>query len=117
KYGAPADKIQVIYSMVPKVFFEAYLPLKPKDKSFIKILSVGRPHWIKGYPYAIHAMAKLKKLGYNIQYQIVGIDQPDEELLFLISELGLNQEVTLHEEISQLELITLMQSKDIMLLS
>src|SRR5690606_7874645 len=31
KYGAPADKIPVIYSMVPKVFFEAYLPLKPKD--------------------------------------------------------------------------------------
>lgn len=117
KFGASTDKIQVIYSMVPKLFLEAYQPLKPKAKSAIKILSVGRPHWIKGYTYAIRAIAELKNHGYNVQYQIVGMNRQDEELLFLISELGLEHEVVLHKSMSQVELIALMQTQDVLLLS
>lgn len=117
KYGAPTDKIQVIYSMVPNLFFDAYQPLKPKDKSAIKILSMGRPHWVKGYAYAIQAIATLKNKGYTVQYQIIGIDKPDEELLFLIAELGLEKNVSLKPKMPQSELIALMQTQDIMLLS
>lgn len=117
KYGAPTDKIQVIYSMVPKLFFDAYQPLKPKTKNNVKILSVGRSHWVKGYTYAIQAIAALKNQGHNVQYQIVGIDKPDEELLFLIAELGLEKNVSLKSKMPQTELIALMQTQDIMLLS
>lgn len=117
KYGAPADKIHVIYSMVPKLFLDAYQPLSPKTRSPIKILSVGRPHWIKGYIYGIRAIAELKKRGYMVQYQIVGMHRLDEELLFLISELGLEHDVILHKGMSQDKLMGLMQTQDVLLLS
>lgn len=117
QYGANANTIHVIYSKVPKFFLDAFQVLKPKQDRTIKILSVGRAHWVKGYSYAIHAMAELKKLGYLVEYQIIGIDKPDEELLFLIAELGLKEHILLRPKISQTELLTLMHGQDAMLLS
>lgn len=117
KYRASVEKILVIYSMVPPIFLEAYKSLKPKTDNIIKILSVGRSHWKKGYPYAIQAISILKNKGYTVQYQIIGIDKPDEELLFLIAELGLYHEVILRKSMAQSELIRLMQTQDALLLS
>ncbi|MEO8773215.1 MAG: glycosyltransferase family 4 protein [Gelidibacter sp.] len=117
KYGASTEKIKVIYSILPKLFLDAYQPLQSKTGSTINILSVGRPHWIKGYTYAIESMAELKNRGYSVQYQIIGIDKPDEELLFLIAEFGLSQNVVLQPKMSQTKLMALMQTQDIMLLS
>lgn len=117
KFGAPTDKIHLIYSMVPKLFLDAYQPLKPKTSNTINILSVGRPHWIKGYTYAIRAIAELKNQGYSVQYQIVGMNRQDEELLFLISELCLEHDVILHKGMSQDKLMGLMQTQDVLLLS
>src|SRR5690606_27197752 len=74
-------------------------------------------HWKKGYAYAIRAVAELKNQGYSVLYQIVGMNRQDEELLFLISELGLEHEVILHKGISQEKLMALMQTQDILLLS
>lgn len=117
KYGAVTEKIKVIYSILPKMFLDAYQPLQSKKRSTIKILSVGRSHWIKGYTYAIEAMAELKNRGHTVHYQIVGIDKADEELLFLIAEFGLSQNVVLQPKMSQTELMAVMQTQDIMLLS
>ncbi|MFD2550398.1 glycosyltransferase family 4 protein [Bizionia sediminis] len=117
KYGAPPDRITVIHSLVPQVFLDAYQPIQQRISKPFKIISVGRPHWIKGYPDAIYAIAALKKQGFAVTYQIIGMDTPDEELLFLIAELGLQKQVTLRGNVQQAELIKIMQDQDALLLS
>tara|TARA_R110002111_G_scaffold259176_2_gene328946 strand:+ start:8902 stop:10092 length:1191 start_codon:yes stop_codon:yes gene_type:complete len=116
KYNVVTEKTHIIYSVIPDLFIDAYEPLKQKKHQTIKILSVGRPHWIKGYTYIIKALAELKNLGYKFQYQIVGIDKPDDELLFLIDALDLKRNVILQKSVSQPELIKLMKTQDVMLL-
>ena len=117
KYGATAHTIQVIHSIVPSLFLDAYQPLKPNAGKLLKLVSIGRAHWIKGYSYALQAINELKNLGYTIKYQIVGINEPDEELLFLIEQFGLIQEVRLLPTMQQTELLKMMQSQDALLLS
>lgn len=117
KYGADARNCHVIYSMIPQLFLKAYQPLKAKTGNPIRIISVGRPHWVKGYTYAIQAMAILKNQGYDIEYQIIGIDKPDEELLFLISEFGLEHNVKLQPKMPQTALLAIMKTQSLMLLS
>jgi len=73
----------------------------------IKILSIGRNHWIKGYKYAIEAMKNLKEQGLYFQYEIIGADR-SEELLYLINDYGLSSEIILTPRISQSEVFNKM---------
>lgn len=92
KYGAPKNRCQVIYSGLNLEL------LQPKPVSFstprIKILSVGRSHWKKGYAYILDACHLLKEVGCSFEYKIIGI-QNDEELLYQIKDLNLGDDVSI----------------------
>lgn len=64
----------------------------------VKILSVGRSHWIKGYDYALQACKLLKEQGLSFEYTIIGA-AGDEELQFLRADLGLEKEVVFLEQV------------------
>jgi colanic acid/amylovoran biosynthesis glycosyltransferase len=81
----------------------------------LKIISVGRAHWIKGYDIAIKAMAELKIQGLQFHYQIIG-GENDQELLFLIEDLGLTSDVELLPQLPQQKVFELMSSTDVFLL-
>jgi len=66
---------------------------KQSDK-FI-IVSVGRLAWKKGYEYGLQAVAKLKALGIPVEYRIIADGQYRQPILFAISELGLDNEVSI----------------------
>ena len=85
-----------------------------KSQNPLRLLSVGRPHWIKGYPYALEACSILKKNKINFQYQIIGA-KGDEELLVLIDCLGLSDCVFLLHKINQNEVYQTMKSSSILL--
>jgi colanic acid/amylovoran biosynthesis glycosyltransferase len=76
---------------------------------------VGRPHWKKGYDYALKACAKLDQQGIDFKYTIIGA-AGDEELLFLIDDLGLQDHVTLTDKLPQAKVFELMQKSDLLLL-
>lgn len=59
----------------------------------VKILSVGRLTWVKGYEFALQAMAELKHRGVRFEYRIIGAGEMFEALAFARHQLGLSEEV------------------------
>ena len=83
KYGVDADKITIINPAVD----EKLLDSKPQRKSIensdiLKIISVGRCHWIKGYTFALDAMNILKKEGIQFHYTIIAGGRDHENMHF-----------------------------------
>jgi colanic acid/amylovoran biosynthesis glycosyltransferase len=81
----------------------------------LKILSIGRGHWIKGYDYALQSCKILKEKGVPFKYTIIG-GAGDEELQFLVDNLGLKNYVYLEKRKPQSEVFSLMQETSLLLL-
>lgn len=90
---------------------------KPKTtiNTELKVLSIGRSHWLKGYNYALDAFALLKQENIKFHYTIIGIDN-EEELIFQRNQLNLEEEVTFQKSVSFQKIITEMHEADIVLL-
>ncbi|MCW5897451.1 MAG: glycosyltransferase family 4 protein [Bacteroidetes bacterium] len=59
----------------------------------VRILSVGRLEWKKGYEYALRAVRQLVDRGVSVEYHIVGSGAYLEALTFARYEMGLEQVV------------------------
>ena len=59
------------------------------NPGILRILTIGRLHWIKDYPLALRTMATLKKAGITFTYTIIGEGPDREQLMFLIHALEL----------------------------
>lgn len=81
----------------------------------IKLLSVGRGHWVKGYNYALKCCKILKATGVSFNYTIIG-GADNEELLYLRNEYDLNDLVHLKERMSQDQVFELMSSSSLLLM-
>lgn len=81
----------------------------------IKMLSVGRAHWVKGYDYALQACRILKEQNRSFHYDIMGATG-DEELQFLVADLGLEDFVSLRHRVSQTEVVKMMEEASLLLL-
>lgn len=123
--SAIQDKSNKIFSSsykVDKVVYSGFdfknLPVKKNQDrgGVLKIISVGRNHWKKDYATAIKSMFLLKKKGLDFVITIVGIEQ-DEELLFLVNDLGLSENVKFIKKIPQQSVYELMCGSDVLLLS
>jgi colanic acid/amylovoran biosynthesis glycosyltransferase len=112
-YAHPNKIDQVVYTGIDLSKFE-YQPQVVKNE-ILHIISVGRPHWIKGYEYALKACALLNKQGIDFKYTIIGA-AGDEELLFLIDDLGLQDKVELTSKLPQANVFELMKGSDLFLL-
>ncbi|MCB1031706.1 MAG: glycosyltransferase family 4 protein, partial [Acidimicrobiales bacterium] len=56
----------------------------------LRLVSVGRLHWTKGYEYALEAVAKLRSRGLHVQYKIIGDGDLHEASHFWRHQLGLD---------------------------
>lgn len=88
---------------------------KYERNEILKLLSVGRPHWKKGYNYALLACKSLLEKDISFHYTIVGA-KDSEELLFMINDLGLKGKITLTGNIDQDLVYKMMKTSDLMLL-
>lgn len=113
KYSASSDRVDIVYSGLPL----EELPFKQKQSISepLRIISIGRNHWIKGYLHALDAVSKLHKWGIPFSYYLVGVN-PDEELLFQYHELGLEQYVQFLPFKPFNEIKELIQACDVLLL-
>jgi colanic acid/amylovoran biosynthesis glycosyltransferase len=81
----------------------------------IRIISVGRLTWRKGYDYAIQAMKLLKDRGISFQYTIVGAGEHLQAIQFMIAEFGLEDNVHLKGSLNKEEVKAELSKSDIFL--
>lgn len=113
KYNAAPEKCRVVYSGLKLNEFRF-----KKEKLFnfeeLKIVSVGRSHWVKGYPFALDAMKILKEKGVDFEYRIIG--GTDEELIFQTADLNLEDVVKLEGNLSFDKVKKAISEADVLLL-
>ena len=112
-YGAQPHNMTVVYSGLQKN--NIVKTEKPKNAVY-QIISVGRPHWIKGYTVALDACKQLKDAGESFFYTIVGAAD-DMELMYQIHDLDLQDCVTLTKKQSFEKVQQLMFNANLLLLS
>lgn len=116
QYGVDTAKCLVIYSGVGPELVTVYQKKRYELHNPVKLLSVGRFHWKKGYHYAIDAVHLLRQRGIKVCYTIVAGTKPPEELLYQVHDLDLTDFVTFTQELPQKEVFEVMQRADALLL-
>ncbi len=111
--GADERKCRLIYPGVDSAFFKPYEKNIKSGK--ISIVSTGRLVKLKGFDYAIRAIASLINLFPYIEYQIIGAGDEFENLSLLIQSLKLENNVFLLGLKSRAELRDCLNQADIYL--
>lgn len=98
--GCPPDKSHVL--IPPAVETSSFCPpdrnhleVVGRPDRPLRILSVGRLEWKKGYEYALQAVAMLKNAGLRVQYRIAGMGEYLEAVAFCRHQLGLDGDIEL----------------------
>jgi colanic acid/amylovoran biosynthesis glycosyltransferase len=93
---------------------EGFVSLRERNAQ-LEIISVGRLHWVKGYELALMALALFKKNGNDFNYTIIGAGVESEKLVYLITYLGLNDNVKLASQKSAVEIREIMERSNLFL--
>ncbi|SDB22473.1 colanic acid/amylovoran biosynthesis glycosyltransferase [Flavobacteriaceae bacterium MAR_2010_188] len=114
-YGAAQKDITVIHSPVNPSSLGLFRHNNIKKP--IRILSVGRFHWVKGLRYTFDACKLLQDKNFDYRLDVISTNKISEESLFQIHQLQLEQNVNILNPLGQEELFKLMQEYDVLLLS
>jgi colanic acid/amylovoran biosynthesis glycosyltransferase len=79
-------------AVIPKASATANEKVGTQDRP-LRILSVGRLHWKKGYEYALRAVKALVDQGIHCEFRIIGEGERQAALDFARHQMGLTQEV------------------------
>ena len=83
------------------------------NKDTIKIVSVGRLSWKKGYEYAINAVALIKRMGYKVHLTIIGSGSEEERLKYAAFQQNIQNEVRFAGRLSHGAIINNLAEADI----
>lgn len=114
QYDAPPEKIFINRPAVDVEIFRRKEPYTMHQP--VKIISVGRLVFQKGFLLGILAVAELKKKFEDFTWTIVGDGPEREQLLFHINALGLNDHVILAGKKIRDELVQFYEESDLLLL-
>lgn len=114
-FGAQASRISIIHSPLNSPLLDSYSPPQTKCEP-MKVLSVGRFHWVKGYSYALQAMSFLKAKDINCHYTIIAQGDLPEAIVFQLNQLDLNSIVTILPGMPHDQLLETMHAYDALLL-
>jgi glycosyltransferase involved in cell wall biosynthesis len=118
KYGADLNKCRVVYSGFKLSQFSKTdwkNDFKTTTIQPVKIISVGRSHWIKGYHIALDAMKILQDNNVEYTYTIIGAAD-SEELHFQRNQLGLEEKVNFLGKVPIHSVKVYIQEADVLLL-
>lgn len=113
-YGADTTKIKTVYSGL-NLDSLAFVQ-KEKINIPLKIVSIGRSHWVKGYSCALDCMAILQEQQFDFEYSIIGVGT-DEELLVQRSQLGLKDTIRFVAPMPFDTVLSAIREADVVLLS
>jgi glycosyltransferase involved in cell wall biosynthesis len=112
-YGASANKIFVIYSGLK---LTTVLPKYEVMKSKLRILTVGRFHWKKGYHNLLTAIALLKENGQSVVVTLIAQGEMPEEILFQLHDLNLVENVIWIKGLPHEDVLKKMKQHDVLVL-
>lgn len=110
---------KMIQKITPAIAFENFFQKREcfhiGEERKVRILSVGRLHWKKGYEYALQAMSQLKASNIPFVFSIAGTGSELERLKFAVYQLGLEEEVIFKGKLNHEEVAKEMREADIYL--
>jgi colanic acid/amylovoran biosynthesis glycosyltransferase len=117
KYTSGNPLVRVIHSgiNIAKTEISTRKSAPQNSPGTIRILSVGRFHWKKGYPVAFEAIRKLTGEGIRLKYELVA-GGDDEEVVYMVNDMNLRDQVVFHGNMSQQQVFELMKECDLLLL-
>jgi glycosyltransferase involved in cell wall biosynthesis len=83
--------------VLPGIDLEVFAP-GPRERGPgepLRLVSVGRLHWKKGYDYALRAVRTLLDEGKDVRYHIIGDGPHREAVVYDVHDLGLQDVVTM----------------------
>ncbi len=113
KYNLNTSNCKVVYSGLKLDKFEYKKKIFNQGK--IDILSIGRAHWKKAYPFAIDVLSEFLKFNPNIRYKIIG--GHSEETLFQTQQLNVEKNIELLGNLPFEEVKSNLYKADVLLLS
>ncbi|WP_138434674.1 glycosyltransferase family 4 protein [Winogradskyella algicola] len=120
-YGLGLKKVIPFSIITPAVDDQIFKTITSKQNSVgqnqLTICSVARLNWIKDLTTALETIQLLKKTYPNLQYHIIGDGdiKERERYLFLVNQLGLEDNVVFHRKLSHNDTLELVGKSDIYL--
>lgn len=115
-YGADSARILVNRPAVPVADFVPLRHPVRADSGPLRVLSIGRLHWKKGFDDGIRAIAGLDHRGVEVAYRIAGEGPERSKLNFMIDALALGGRVELMGLCDQARIRQLLAWADVVLL-
>lgn len=115
-YGAPPARILVNRPAVPVTEFAALRRPTRIDGGPVRVLSIGRLHWMKGFDDGLRAVAGLRDRGVDVSYRIAGEGPERQKLTFMTHELDLRGIAELLGSCEQPRIKELLEWADVVLL-
>jgi colanic acid/amylovoran biosynthesis glycosyltransferase len=83
----------------------------------LRIVSVGRLHWVKGHEYALMALHQVRRTGLEVEYTIIGDAGATARasVLTAIRDLDLEGSVLVRDELSRVEVREALRRADVFL--
>ena len=115
KYGASSNKIHTIYTSVDDNLLNKIIQPKVSNGP-LKLIVVGRFHWVKGYNYLLDALGMLKKheTAFNL-LMIAGNDVP-EDVIFSIHQNNLKDTIKIVNNLPHSEVLKHIENADLLIL-
>jgi colanic acid/amylovoran biosynthesis glycosyltransferase len=122
RYGLEPTKTRVIPPAVDPTVFRPRADSRRADGLF-RVVGVGWMKWLKGFEYAVEAVAELIRAGIPAQLDVLGGDPPpssgeasDRPRVFhTIDELGLTSHVQLHGHVHSSDVLAHLHGGDVLL--
>ena len=120
KRGAPQNLLHVLIppaldpSQFPERSSRRNEALGSKDQP-IKIISVGRLHWKKGYEFNLDAIKHLTDQGIHCEYRIIGAGDYEDALYYARYQLDLENTVSFYGSLPHKHVIKHLQWADVFL--
>ena len=117
--GCPPEKSHAL--IPPAIDTDFFVPTEQKPANPnnaerpLRILSVGRLEWKKGYEHALMAIHQLVGTGMRCEYHIIGDGSYLEPVAFARHQLGLDEIVHLHGGLTRTQVKEQMQQADVFL--
>ena len=115
--GLPETRGRVIYPGVdPQIFDRSSAPHPSREagpEDHIRLLSVGRLDWGKGYEYGLKAVSIVAQRGIKLRYDIAGGGNLYHALRYAVWQMGLEGIAYLHGNLIRDKILPLLRRTDI----
>ncbi len=115
KYGASSNKIHTINTSADDNLLNKIIHPKVSN-SPLKLIVVGRFHWVKGYNYLLDALGILKKQETSFHLIMIAGNDVPEEVIFSIHQNNLGDNIKIVNNLPHDEVLRHIENADLLIL-